>query len=203
MDLNPFSFFFMWKNFSRNLSIQETQSIGCVGTNLLSRCRCRLKLPLCKVQNLCAEFNRDFCKRLHLRRKWEKWGWEKNSSSNLQSCKCISIKVTPDQTEIDRVLTSKAPVLPQGTCVRSLVHTIVCSHTWDSKVASSIFTVCVCSLAHTVRSFLHTYGILRRLCNYPMVRQVVILCMLSILIFIANSMQKQCALSDHYLPGHT
>ena len=26
-------------------------------------------------------------------------------SSNLQSCKCISIKVTPDQTEIDRVLT--------------------------------------------------------------------------------------------------
>ena len=55
--------------FSRNFSIQETRSIGCVGTNLLSRCRCRLKLPLCKVQNLCAEFNRDFCKRLHLRRK--------------------------------------------------------------------------------------------------------------------------------------
>ena len=147
MELNPFSFFFMWKNFSRNLSIQETQSIGCVGTNLLSRCRCRLKLPLCKVQNLCAEFNRDFCKRLHLSRKWEKWGWEKNSTSSLQSCKCISIKVTLDQTEIDRVLTSKAPVLPQGTCVRSLVHTVVCLHTWDSKVASSIFTVCVCSLA--------------------------------------------------------
>ena len=107
----------------------------------------------------------------------------KHSSSNLQSCKCISIKVTPDQTEIDRVLTSKAPVLPQGTCVRSLVHTIVCSHTWDSKVASSIFTVCVCSLAHIIRSFLHTYAILRRLCNYAMVRQVVILCMLSILIY--------------------
>ena len=136
--LESLFFFLHVKKLFTKLKHPRDQSIGCVGTNLLSRCRCRLKLPLCKVQNLCAEFNRDFCKRLHLRRKWEKWGWEKNSSSNLQSCKCISIKVTPDQTEIDRVLTSKAPVLPQGTCVRSLVHTIVCSHTWDSKVASSI-----------------------------------------------------------------